>query len=151
MAEVAFAQEQPNPFNRVQFGTVGWLEHDRDIARNDEVGGGVPAGLVHNHDRVFVSGECCGELVEEHLHRVGVQLWQHQRECPPGLGLNSREQMNPGIALIAETRRPLAAREPAMANATLLTEPRLVLKPERQALIRIGRREAIQFVLKPPF
>ena len=151
VAEMTLAEEQPDPFDRVQLGTVGWLKNERDIARNHELAGDMPTGLIQHHGRVFVSGEGRGKAGEEHLHGGRVQLRQDQRKPLPGARLDRGEQMRPGVALIAQTRRPPATREPAMADPALLAKPRLVLKPERQALARLSRRDAIQLVLKPPF
>ena len=45
----------------------------------------------------------------------------------------------------------MAADEPSMAGAALLAEPRFVLEPERQAAAWMGLRDAVEFVLQPPF
>ena len=70
----------------------------------------------------------------------------------PVAGSYRCEQMRPGVALVAQTRRALAADEPAGSTRALLAEPHLVLEPDGQALGRdASAANAIQFALQPPF
>lgn len=92
-----------------------------------------------------------GEHIEEQLHGLGRQFRQHQRKALSGGGTHGSKQMRPGIALVAETGRALAADEPAMAHTALLPKSSFILKPERQVLAGMLRRDTVQFGLKPPF
>ncbi len=76
--------------------------------------------------------------------------WQHEREAVAGGGPHRREQVRPGVALVAQARRALPAGEPAMAHAPLLAEAHLVLEPERQALARVPGCDGVQFAPQPP-
>ena len=151
MAEVSFAQIEPNPLNRVELGAVGWQQHERPVLRHVQVVGDVPPGLVHDHDGMLAWRNGCGKPVKEQLHCCGVQLRQHQGERGAGLWLHRREQVRPGVALVTQAWRSLAADEPAVAGAALLAEPCFVLKPQRQAAAWMRRGDAVQLVLKPPF
>src|SRR4051812_9392275 len=91
------------------------------------------------------------ELVEEHLHGVCGLLRQHQGEASSGGRLDRGEQMNPSVALVAQSRRTLSAHEPAMTQTSFLPESRLIVEPERQALGRMLRGDAVEFALQPPF
>src|SRR5215218_8433682 len=90
------------------------------------------------------------ETVQERLHGFGRDARQHEREALAGGGPHRREQVRPGVALIAQARRTLAAAPPAVAHAPLLAKAHLVLEPERQALAGVLGRDAVQFALKPP-
>ena len=46
----------------------------------------VPAGLVEDQGDVLVLADGCRELVEEHLHRLGIGVRQHEREGIVGDG-----------------------------------------------------------------
>ncbi|HXT79791.1 MAG TPA: hypothetical protein VN702_09510 [Acetobacteraceae bacterium] len=60
----------------------------------------MPASLIADHHGMF-AGEPGGELVQGQLHRLGVEVWEHQRERLTRPGLHSGEQVRPGVALIA--------------------------------------------------
>ena len=111
----------------------------------------MPTRLIEHKGGVFVRGELRRELVEEDLHRLGRQLRQHEGKTLSGGRANGGEQMRPRISLVTQTRRALAAREPAVTHPALLPETCFVLKPERQALAGMLRRDAAEFALKPPF
>ena len=50
VGEPVIAHELPDVFVRVEFGRSGRQGDDRDVGGNGELGGGVPAGLVHDED-----------------------------------------------------------------------------------------------------
>lgn len=151
VAEVAFTQVEPDAFDWVQFGAVGWQERQGDVVGDGQRVGCVPAGLIHDHDGVLVCGKLGAELVQERLHSDCGQVGQHEGEALSCRGLHGREQVRPGIALVADAGRALAAGEPTVTDTALLAEPGLVLEPERQALARVGGGGLVKCALKPPF
>ena len=66
--EEALAQIQPDPLDRVQLGGVGWQEQRREVGWDGEVLGDVPAGAVHQHDRMSAGADGLAELVEHRPH-----------------------------------------------------------------------------------
>ena len=113
--------------------------------------GDVPTGAVHGHGGVLVRRERGRETVQERLHGFGRDARHDEREAVPGRGPHRREQVRPGVPLIAQAGRTPAPGEPAVAHAPLLAEAHLVLEPERQAPAGMLGRDAVQFALKPPF
>jgi hypothetical protein len=59
---------------------------------------------------------------------------QHQREAVIGAGLDGREDVGEREALVAQTRWSLAAPPPYVARSALLSDARLILKEEADAL-----------------
>ena len=72
-------------------------------------------------------------MIEELLHREGVCFGHHQSERVVRANLGSSKDVGEGEALVGEARWTLASFPPDMADASLLTDPRLVLKPNREA------------------
>jgi hypothetical protein len=68
-------------------------------------------------------------LIEELLHREGVCFGHHQSEGLVSANLGSSKDVGERKALVGEARRTLASSPPDMTDAPLLTDPRLVLKP----------------------
>src|SRR5205807_9366697 len=95
----------------------------------------MPSGLVKDQDDVLVLADRCGELIKELLHRLGVGVWQHEREGVVGAGLDRRENVGESEALVAQAWRTLAALPPDAAHATLLADAGLVLEEQAQALV----------------
>src|SRR5438270_9773696 len=95
----------------------------------------MPSGLVEDQDDVLVLADRCGELIKELLHRLGVGVWQHEREGVVGAGLDRRENVGESEALVAQAWRTLAALPPDAAHATLLADAGLVLEEQAQALV----------------
>lgn len=151
MAEVAFAQVEPDPLDRVQLGAVGRQPDERHVWWRGEGCNDVPAGLVHDHDHVFAGWQGRGELVQEDLHGVGVQLRQRQAESLASFRLHDGEQVCPGVALVAQARWALAAGEPTVANLAFLAETGFLLEPQGQALAGMGGADLVQFALQPLF
>jgi hypothetical protein len=76
----------------------------------------MPTGLVEYHDGVLIGDQPTAELVEEQAHRLGRDDRHDQREAIAGGRPHRAEQVHPGVALVAKSRRPLPARLPAVAD-----------------------------------
>ena len=111
----------------------------------------MPAGAVENHDDVLVGGPCGGEAAEEVAHGGGRDMRQHQGEVFTGGGLDGGEDVHPGVALVAQPWRPLAAEPPAVADAPFLAYPGLVLEPERDLLVGVRNADCRHRGGEPPF
>lgn len=99
---------------------------------------------------MLVGANCLGEAVEEDLHALRIGIGQYERESVVGAGLHRAVEIGEGVALVGAARGPLAAREPAVADAALLADARLVLKDEPDALARMCICNRLQPVTQPP-
>ena len=72
----------PDPLDWVELGAVGRQDDERDVFRHDEIAAPVPAGAVENQDGMRVGGRGKGEVVEEDVHRAGVDEGQDECRSP---------------------------------------------------------------------
>jgi hypothetical protein len=149
--EEALAQVEPNALDRVEFGRVGREDDKGDVRGHDEVAAQVPAGAVDDHDEMRVRRAGSGDLIEEDLHRRGVDGWQHQRDILACRRTDRGEDVGPKIAELLHARRTLAAPPPAVADPALVADPCLIGKPKLDPFARMLRRDGGYLVSKPPF
>ena len=143
-------EEQPDPLHRVELRRIGRQPDERDVARDHELPGPVPAGAVEHHDGVLVPGQGGREPGEELVHRRGRDLRQDEGEGLAGRGPDGGEEVGPAVALVAQARRSLAAGEPAMADAALLAKSGFIHEPQRQAFVGMLRPRVVEGGLQPP-
>jgi hypothetical protein len=98
----------------------------------------MPAGAVQDEDGVHVLGQTGGEAGQEQVHHAGVDPGQHQGEVLAGGRPQGGEDVGPLIADLAKAGRTLTLEPPAMADPALVTDAGLILKPELDALARMG-------------
>jgi hypothetical protein len=72
VGEETFSEEQPDPFNRVEFGAVGRKRNRRDVGGHNKVFGAMPSGLVHDEQDMDIGSAAGGEIFEEAVHGLGV-------------------------------------------------------------------------------
>jgi hypothetical protein len=84
---------------------------------------------------VLVGGDGCREAIEKLLHRLGVDIRHDEREAVVGAGLDGRKDVGEREAFVAEARRPLTTLPPNVTGPALLSDARLVLKEQADALI----------------
>ena len=150
-AEEALAEVEPDPFHRVQLRAVG-----RQLDQGDGVGevvgpDVVPAGAIEDDDGMGVLGQLLGEPVEEEPHGPGGHFGQDQGEVLAGGRADGGIDVGPLVAPVADPGRALALEPPAVADAALVADPRLVLEPELQAVVRVARADLLQRRAKPLF
>ncbi len=75
-------------------------------------------------------GDVSADLVEMHLHGVGVGPGQHERRALAPPGTYRAEQIGVVVALVGWQARPRAGLGPQPGSAVLLAEPGFVLKPD---------------------
>ena len=138
----ALAEIKPDPLDRVEFRTVGWQRHQRDVVRNGERALVVPTGAVEDHGGVDVVWPDSGEAGEERVHDLGVDGGQHEGEVLAGGRAHGGEDVGPLVADLTRARSAPAPEPPAVADPALVADPRLVLEPEFEALVgmRFGDR-----------
>ena len=76
--EPVVADELPDIFNRVQFGTFRRQRRHGDVGRDDEVARKVPAGLIDQQGSVSVRRDPSGDFGEMQAHRLSVATGQDQ-------------------------------------------------------------------------
>ncbi|MEE9587214.1 MAG: hypothetical protein V3V97_04230, partial [Hyphomicrobiaceae bacterium] len=83
-----------------------------------------------------------GKLIEKVLHGDLVGARHHPGEGLVGARAHRGKDVGEGEAFVGKPRWALALAIPAMADAALLTDPRFVLEPERDALtfMYVGNR-----------
>jgi len=72
VGEPVVAHELPDVLDRVEFGAFGRQRDDADIGRHDELSGHMPAGLIHQHDRMSTRGDSERYLGEVQRHGFGI-------------------------------------------------------------------------------
>ena len=110
----------------------------------------MPAGLIEHQDSMFIDGDGGRKLVEVDLHGQGRDFRHHQRKGVVGAGLNGGEDVGEGIALVGAPWRTLSPRVPAMADAPLLADARLVLEHEADAFAWMCIGNRLQPIAEPP-
>src|SRR4051812_26408367 len=128
----------PDVLNRVQFGSPGGQEDERQVLRHDQMARGVPSGAVEQQDRMRASRHRARDLVQVEVHgwRIGVG---HGQARPRAAGrANGSEQVGALIALIGRLARTRAAPGPLPNAPILLADAGLIRKPD---LDRLGRWE----------
>ena len=106
----------------------------------------VRASVHHRQrDRGVVGHHVRGVLVGAQPH-----LGQDQREGVVRSRFHGAEKVGERVALVGATRRALASREPAMADAAFLADARLVLEKQADFLVRMRISNRFQPVTEPP-
>lgn len=77
VVKILLAQLIPEMLLWVQFGRIRWQEQQAQIVGQTEILAFVPAGAIEHHNHVVVR-LATGNLVNEDLHAVRVDLRQHQ-------------------------------------------------------------------------
>lgn len=135
MGEEALLEVEPYALDRVELGRVGRQRYQRDVGRYSKSARAVPAGLIEHHRNVLVITDRRGEAIEELLHRLRIHVWHDERKAVVGAGLDGREDVGEREALVAQPRRALAAPPPDVTGPALLSDPRLILEEQADALI----------------
>ncbi len=118
---------------------------------HNEIAGGMPAGLVHQHHAMRPGGHGLREFSEEQVHRRGVEPSQHQRHT--GVARRADGADDPGrlVTDITPPARGVAALPPDLAGAPLLPDPGLVLAPDLKPLgLGMRRGNLVQASSKAP-
>jgi hypothetical protein len=135
-----------------EFRRVGWQKHQAEVFRHDEGAGGMPAGLVDQHDAMRPGGDGLREFGEKSVDRRGVEPGQHQGDAGIARGADRADDPGRQVAEITPPARGVAALPPDIAGAPLLPDPGLVLAPDLKPLgLGVRRGNLIQARSKAPF
>ena len=99
------AHELPDVFLGVEFGRARRQRQERDVARNLERLGAMPAGLIEQEDCVRAGRNLGCDLVEMKLHGLGVAGWQHEGGAGSAFRADRTEQIGRLGALIVDGAR----------------------------------------------
>ena len=111
----------------------------------------MPARLVEDEHGMHVWCELIREVVEEDPHRARVRSRQSQRERLVGAGPAGRKQVHAGVALIDDAARAHAPLVPDPCGPPLLSDTRLILAPDLEALVGMLSRESLECCRQPLF
>ena len=132
--EEALLEIEPDTLDGIELGAVGGELDQRDVVGHAQVAGDVPSGSIGEHGHVLVVGDRVGEPIEELLHRLGVGIRHDEREAVVAARLDRGEDIGEGEALVAQARRALTAPPPNVTGPPLLSNARLVLEEQADAL-----------------
>jgi hypothetical protein len=88
VGEPVVAHELPYVLDRVEFRGFRRQRDDADVAGHIELVGGVPASLIHQHDRVGAMCDDARYLREMQRHSFGIAEWQDEPRTLAKLGAN---------------------------------------------------------------
>jgi hypothetical protein len=94
----------------------------------------VPSGAVEQQHRVRAPGDVKRDLVDGHLHRLGIGEGQRQRRAHASGRADRTEQIGAFVALIGGLAGPRAAPGPLPDDAVLLADARFILEPDLDRL-----------------
>ena len=86
VGEPVVAQELPDVFGRIEFGTFRRQRQNGDVRGNVELVGHVPAGLVDHQHGMGAGRDMPGDFRQMQVHRVGVAFGQDERGALAVLG-----------------------------------------------------------------
>ena len=152
VGEPVVAHELPDIFDRVEFGAFGRQHDDADVCGYIELSGHVPAGLIHQHDRVSAGSNGQRYLHKMQIHGFGIAEGQDQTGALAQPRADRAEDVGRFRSLILRRRWPCPASRPAPRDLVLLADAGLVLEPDfyRRAA-REGGFDLCQLGCEPPF
>ena len=130
--EPIVAHELPYVLGRVQFGAFGRQGKNGDVFGHGQLGRHVPASLIEKENRVFAGSDGLADFLEMQVHRFGVAEGQNERRAFAVVGADRAENIGRGGALILRGRWPRSPLGPTARDLVLLTDARLVGKPDFQ-------------------
>ena len=126
----------PDVLDGVQLRGSRRQQDHRDVLRDAEGAGRVPAGPVEKQDGMSASFDRAGDLIEVKLHSLSVGEGQRQGGACTAGRADRTEQIRALIALVGGLARPRSASRPLPHEAVLLADPGLVLEPDLDGLSR---------------
>lgn len=130
VGQPVLAQKLPDVFGGIQLWTFRRQGNERDVGRNDQLVGHVPAGAVDDESGVGAWRDSFADFDEEQIHRIGVAGGENQRRALAVLWTDSAEYVGRGGPLIVGRARPRSAFRPSARDLVFLADARLVLEPD---------------------
>ncbi|BAK84008.1 transposase [Komagataeibacter medellinensis NBRC 3288] len=120
------AEELPDVFDRVQFGSTRWQEDQADIARQSEFGGRMPWRAIRQNDGMGFPGYTARNPVEMQVHTVRSEVCGLVAPC----GTDYPEKPGVGMALVSGLAWPGSPSGSLPDDTVLLPDPRFVLESD---------------------
>lgn len=124
------AHELPQVLDRVQFRALWRQWHERDVIRQVEAVGHVPAGLVEDNNGMRAGRNCGSDLGDMQVHRFGVAGGHDESRALPLLWADGTEDVGRGCPLVMRGRGSRPTPCPASSDLVLLADARLVGEPD---------------------
>jgi hypothetical protein len=139
VAQVPLPQFPPEPLGRIQFRGIGGQKQQGQVVGNHQGRTAMPAGTIQHQQRMHMGRQRLAEAIQLTLHRLGVGT-RHQ----PAVALarsrtHGPKQINEAILGLPRGSRPATGIGPEPAIAALLAKAGLILKPEFDLPVRMGR------------
>jgi hypothetical protein len=146
VGEPVIADELPDVFHRVEFGTFRRQWDYGDVRRHNETRRQVPSGLIDQEYGVGAGRDDLGDLRQMQVHRFGIAGRQYQGSALAVFWADRTEDVGGGGALVAGSAWAGATFRPAAGNLVLLTYASLVCEPDfyRVAVERLLARDFVQ-------
>ena len=130
VGEPVVAHELPDVFLGVQFRAFGWQWDERDVGRNDQPRGEMPAGLIDEQRCVGAGRDLRGDFGQMEVHRLGVASGHDERRALAVLRADRAENVGRCGSLVSRGARARAALGPAPGDLVFLANPRFVSEPD---------------------
>lgn len=118
---------------RRRFRRIRRQQDDGQVFGHGELHGRVPAGSIHQQDRMTAGRNRQTDLVEMHLHRLRVGFRQDECRTFAKHRTYCAEDIGALVALIGRQARPRASLGPNAGAAILLANAGFVLEPDFDA------------------
>ena len=144
--------QRPEMLGGLEFGRVRRQEDEADPLGDGQVLGSMPAGVVEYEDdaalaaRAGLTGEEGEQFGEEGLGEAAAEI----SERLAAGRLHEGGEVEPLVAVVAEGDRPLADRRPDPAADRLQAKAVLVLRPDLDRPVGMGRLGRSDSGIEPP-
>ena len=130
VGEPVVAHEMPDVLHHVQLGAFRRQRQQADVVRHGDVAGEMPSGLIDQKRGVCARRDLRRDLCQVEVHGLGVASGHDERRALAVLGTDRAEDISRGGSLVFRRARARAALGPATRDLVLLTDARLVGKPD---------------------
>jgi hypothetical protein len=124
------ADKLPDVLHRIEFGALGWQRNECDVLWHAKLGGQMPAGLIEQKRGMPPWCDLFCDFGKMQVHRLSVTGRQNERCALSVAWADGAKDIGRGGALIGRRREPGAAPRPTAGDLVLLTDARLVGKPD---------------------
>ena len=128
--EPVVAHELPDVFLRVQLRAFCRQWDERDVGRDGQAAGEMPAGLIDEQRGVRARRDLGGDFGQVQVHGFGVAPGQDEGCALAVLGADCAEYISGGGSLISVSARTRSALGPTAGDLVLLADARLVGEPD---------------------
>lgn len=140
---VVASQVVPQVLHGIELRGIRRQLDQADVGWNLQRLGRVKAGLIPDEHGVHARSKLLGELGEELVDDVGIEVGSEQSNALSALRTDAREHVEIIVLRLAHRSWSLASPAPYAGQRALLTEARFVLEPDLHPLQRMSRADAL--------